>query len=89
MIGPKSGELTRIRLTKNLDDPVYGTLVPPVEEDLVYFVEYADRRSDDYTLTIFNYPELLSADATIVAPAHTNQPEKTVKDTRRISVVEG
>ena len=89
LMGPSLEALHRISLSQTLDDPVFGTLVPEVQQDMVYFIEYADRRSETYQLTVFNYPELLNADATIVSPAYTNQPEETIKDTRRISVAEG
>ncbi len=89
LMGPSLDTLKRVRLTQILDDPVFGTLVPKVQEDLVYLIEYADRRSENYHLSVFTYPKLLRADATIAYPAYTNQPETTVKDTRRISVAEG
>ena len=43
----------------------------------------------DYTISVYQSPELLRADATIVYPSYTKLPEKTIEDTRQIGVVEG
>ncbi|MCU0915933.1 MAG: hypothetical protein MUC88_15435 [Planctomycetes bacterium] len=87
--GPTGQEPQRIPLTKSLDDPVFGGMVQEVSGDLVYRIEYAGRRTRDYTISVFQNPELVKADAKIVYPAYTKLPEKVVEDTRQISVVEG
>lgn len=82
-------EPQRVPLTRNVDDVVFGGILQDVRSNLLYHVEYADRRSESYTITVFDRPRLIQADAKIVYPSYTNLPEKTVHDTRRISVVEG
>ncbi len=76
-------------LTKSLEDPVFGGILQEVNSDLVYRIEYADRSTRDYTISLYERPELVRADAKIAYPAYTKLPEKTVEDTRQISVVEG
>jgi hypothetical protein len=78
-----------IPLTKNLEDPVFGGGIPEVRDDLKYHVEYPAGRTRSYQISVFDYPRLNHADATIDYPAYTGLPEKTIKDTRRVSAVEG
>ncbi len=87
--GPSGEEPQRVVLNKPLNDPVFGGIIPQVKSDLIYHIEYAGRRTPNYTIGIFEYPELVKADARIVYPAYTKLPEKIIEDTRRLSVVEG
>ncbi len=87
--GPAGQEPQRVTLTKSLEDPVFGGIIQDIRSDQIYRIEYADTRSRDYTITVFQCPELVRADAKISYPAYTKLPEKTVEDTRQISVVEG
>jgi len=89
LFGPSGQTPERMTLTKSLDDPVFGGILQEVSTDLLYRVEYADRSTRDYTIGIYQRPELVRADAKIAYPAYTKLPEKTVEDTRQISVIEG
>jgi hypothetical protein len=88
-LGPAGQQPQRIALTRSLDDPVFGGIVQDVQSDLVYHVEYAGRRTRDYTISVYQCPEVIRADARIVYPSYTKLPEKFLKDTRQINVVEG
>ena len=87
--GPAGQEAQRLVLTKSLDDPVFGGIIQDVRSDLLYHVEYTGQRTRDYRIQVYQYPELLGADARIVYPAYTKLPEKFIQDTRQVSVVEG
>lgn len=89
MYCPAGEEPQRVVLSKNLEDPVFGGIIQEVKSELLYHVEYAGKRTPDYKISIFKYPELTRADAKIVYPAFTNLPEKEIRDTRRVSAVEG
>jgi hypothetical protein len=89
VINPVNDNEQNVPLTKNLEDPVFGGGIPQVRDDLKYHVEFPGGRTRDYKITVFDYPKLNHADATIDYPAYTGQPEKTIKDTRRVSAVEG
>ncbi len=89
LFGPAGQTPERMTLTKSLNDPVFGGIIQDVSSDLRYRVEYADRSTREYTISIYERPELVRADAKIVYPAYTKLPEKTVEDTRQVSVVEG
>ncbi|MDI6449917.1 DUF4175 family protein [Anaerobaca lacustris] len=79
----------RVLLTRSVDDAVFGGVIQDVRSDLLYHVEYDGRRSSNYKIHVHDRPRLVRADAKIVFPAYTNLPEKTIHDTRQISVVEG
>ncbi|MHC4105988.1 MAG: DUF4175 family protein, partial [Planctomycetota bacterium] len=88
-VGTSEKDKKRIVLTKNLDDPVFGGLIPEVNNNLIYHVEYANKRTGNFKINAFEHPALQKADAKIVYPSYTKLSEKVIKDTRQISVVEG
>ena len=88
-IGPLGREKQPITLAKNLDDPVFGGIIQDVTSDMRYCIEYVGRRTRDYEISTYRYPAMEKADANIVYPAYTNLPQKLIKDTRQISVIEG
>jgi hypothetical protein len=79
----------RVHLSKNLNDPVFGGMIPEVLSNLVYHVEYGGKRSRAYTISIYEHPRLVQADAHIVYPAYTELAQRTIADTRKINVIEG
>ncbi|MCP4451105.1 MAG: hypothetical protein GY809_06565, partial [Planctomycetes bacterium] len=90
LVYAQEGELTqRVALSKTLNDPVFGGMIASVVSDSVYHIEYADVRSREYRIDVFRHPALEQADAAIDYPEYTQWPDKQLKDTRRISAVEG
>ena len=89
LFGESGQELKQIPLTRNLDDPVFGGIIQEVNSNLLYYIEYADKRSRDYKINIYERPVLTRADAKIIFPSYTKLPEKVIKDTRQVSTVEG
>ncbi|MHC4627408.1 MAG: hypothetical protein ACYTDV_10550, partial [Planctomycetota bacterium] len=89
LFGEAGAEPQRIVLSKNLEDPVFGGIITEVNSELLYHIEYANRRTRDYRISIYEHPTLTRADARIVYPEFTRLPEKIVKDTRQVSAVEG
>ena len=79
----------RIALTKSLDDPVFIGKLADISGDLRYRVEYDERRTDDYQITVFDFPHLDQTDATVTFPEYTNLPQTVIEDTQRVTVVEG
>jgi len=89
LFGEPGKEFRQIPLTRNLDDPVFGGIIQQVSSNLLYYIEYADKRTRDYRISIYERPVLRRADAKIIFPSYTSLPEKNIKDTRQVSVVEG
>ena len=85
----QAGEDRQLAMSKSLRDPVFGGRIIAVEEPLTYRVEFAEQKSDDFHVTVFEYPTLKQADARLEYPSYTNLEEKLIQDVRRISVVEG
>jgi len=89
VVRPANEPERRIPLTKNLDDPVFGTSVPDIKSELTYRVEYGGESTRDFKVSVFEFPRLEKADAKVTFPEYTTLPEKTIEDTRRVSAVEG
>jgi hypothetical protein len=89
VVGATPETQRRIPLAKNLDDPVFGGSIPEVNTDLLYHIEYGDKQTRDFRVTVFEHPNLVRADAKLTFPDYTGLPEKKIEDTRRVSAVEG
>jgi hypothetical protein len=89
LVSESGAEEVPIALTRNLDDPVFGGIIEQVKSDLLYRIEYAGRRTRDYKISAYELPSLRTIDANIVYPSYTKLPDKVIKDTRRVNVVEG
>src|SRR5438045_2086771 len=68
---------------------MFGGSVPEVASNLSYHVEYGSERTPDFKVSVFEYPRLERADADLAFPEYTGQAAKHIKDTRRLSAVEG
>jgi len=84
-----SGAVKRVPMTRSLDDPLFAARIGEVADELTYRVEFSQKQSDEYRVTVFEFPKLLQSDAHLSFPGYTQLPEKTIEDTRRVSVVEG
>ena len=82
-----SGKNKQIPLERHLADPVFGASLLEVNEDALYRVEYAKDKTRDYKITVFDYPALSRADASLKFPEYTGLTNKTIPDTLRISAV--
>lgn len=76
-------------MAKSLADPVFAFSLPPLEKDATYQIEHDGERSETFTLTVFDLPALVRADATLTYPDYTGLARRTVAETRRVSAVEG
>lgn len=84
-----SGKIQRLPLARNLADPVFGVSLLEVAEDGVYRVEYSGKQTGDFKIGVFDFPALTRADAELRYPDYTGFTNKTIRDTHRISAVEG
>ncbi len=76
-------------MVRSLADPKFVGRVPLVENDLTYSIEFAGRQSDVFHVTVFDYPELVRADAELVYPQYTSLEPAVVEDVRHVTAVEG
>ena len=84
-----SGKTKRIPLERHLADPIFGASLMEVTEDGIYHVEYGSKKTQDYKISVFDYPALTRADAALQFPSYTGLTNKTIPDTLRVSAVEG
>nr|MBP6603240.1 hypothetical protein [Verrucomicrobiales bacterium] len=79
----------RLPMNVGLDDSVFSTVIPKVDEDSVYHVSYETAKSDEFSITTFDLPALLQANATITPPDYIGGEKTEITDTRKITVMEG
>ncbi len=84
-----AGGETKIPMQVGLDDKVFSTMLPKVDTDGRYLIAFETASSDEYGITVFEYPELLQADAVVTPPAYLGGETETIADTRKITVMEG
>ena len=89
VVMPSNGQTRKLSMNKSMDDPLFGTSILSVDADTVYYVEFDDNKSETYKLTTFEHPKLQQADAHLDYPEYTGEESRTIKDTLRISAVEG
>jgi hypothetical protein len=85
----EGSETTTLAMTKSLDDPVFGGRVLSVDRDLTYSVHFDDEQTRWYKVTVFDYPDLVRADARLAFPEYTGMEETVVEDVRSVTAVEG
>ena len=84
-----AGKTQRLPLTRSLADPVFGASLLDVGDDAIYHIEYAGKKTGDYKIHVFDFPALTRADAALRFPAYTGLTNKIIRDTLRVSAVEG
>ena len=83
------GNMQTQNLKRNLKDPIFGGVLLSVSEETTYRIAYDGEESQAYRIKVFEYPRLIRSDAKVVMPSYVGTPEKTIEDTRRVSVPEG
>ena len=89
VVMPANGQTQTLPMKKSMDDPLFGASLLSVDADTVYYVEFDSKKSETYKLLTFEHPKLQQADAYLNYPAYTDAEPRTIKDTLRISAVEG
>ncbi len=84
-----AGGETRLPMQVGLDDSVFSALIPKVDTGGGYHLVFEDAKSDEFSIAVFELPELLRADAVVTPPAYLGGEKKTIADTRKITVMEG
>lgn len=79
----------RVPMRLTVDGQVFGGLIARVDADAHYHVEFEGGRSQQHRLTTFVYPALVRADVKITPPAYTGLPVKEIKNTLKVTAMEG
>ena len=88
LIGPDLENLRSIPTVKNLEDPVFGAVIPEVNESSVYKLSFGEGETSVFKISVFEFPRLESANATITPPDYTGLEGKTLKDVTFVNAVE-
>lgn len=79
----------KIPMQGGLDDSVFSALIPSVDHDATYTIQFSENQSQAYAISTFEFPALTRADAAITPPLYLNEKKRVVEDTRKITVMEG
>jgi len=79
----------RLPMRLTVDEQVFGGLIAKVERDTKYHVEFANQKSQQHTLTIFDFPALVRSDVIVTPPEYTKLPAKETKNTQKVTALEG
>lgn len=79
----------RLPMRLTVDEQVYGGLISKVDADTKYHVEFANQKSKEHTITVFDYPVLVRADVIVTPPEYTKLPAKETKNTQKVTALEG
>ncbi len=85
----ETGKESRFPMARQLADPIFGASIPEISEAGIYHIEYGAKKTRDYKITVFEFPALVRADADLIYPAYTGLTNRTVRDTLRVSAVQG
>ena len=89
VIMPSDGPTKQIPMNRSMEDPLFGASLMSVSADTAYYVTFDGSQSETYKLSVFEFPKLEQADAHLQYPSYTGLEDRTIKDTLRISAVEG
>jgi hypothetical protein len=84
-----TGELVSTPMQGALNDAVASATVRRVKGPLQYRVQVGGEVSETYRVSIYEHPALVGSDAAIQYPAYSGLEPKEVKNTRRVTAVDG
>ena len=76
-------------MIQSLEDPTYSYRLTNVQSNALYNIVYDGVESDLYRMMVFEYPDLKNSQAKLDYPDFTGREDKTIKNTRRLTAVEG
>ncbi len=79
----------RLPMRLTVDEQVFGGLIAKVERDTKYHVEFANQKSQQHTITVFDFPALVRSDVIVTPPEYTKLPAKETKNTQKVTALEG
>ncbi|MCU1376891.1 MAG: hypothetical protein JWO68_4177, partial [Actinomycetia bacterium] len=79
----------RAGMNRSLSDPVFAFTLSSVATRVAYHVEYDGKRTRSFTLSVFDRPALVRADAALDYPEYTGLADRSITDTHRVSAVIG
>ena len=88
VFGANKDSMQRMPMTKSLEDPLFGVILPEVNDDFAYHIAFGDQQSKTYQITTFEYPRLDRANATVTPPTFVGTEPKVLEDVRKFTAYE-
>ena len=71
-----------------LQDPIFAVRLPAIQGDTTYHIAHPDGVTEDFTVSTYTHPALLTANAKVEPPGYTGIPSTELEDVRKITVPE-
>jgi hypothetical protein len=82
------GETAKIiPMVKTLNDPLFGTTIPEVTGPFRYHVAFEEQQSEEFAVSVFEYPRLDRSNVEITFPTYTGLDKQRTENTRRVTAV--
>ena len=85
----QEGDWQKIKMQKKPGEETYAHEFLSVQQPIQYFAELGEQRSDPYTISLYNFPEVQQIDLTYSYPSYTGQPTRTEENTGDIRGLKG
>ncbi|MFC1563395.1 hypothetical protein ACFL6G_00600 [candidate division KSB1 bacterium] len=76
-------------MQKGVGEPVYLHQFANIQESIKYFVEIGDKRSDEYDISLYEFPKVENIDLTYKYPSYTGIPLRKEESTGDIRGLKG
>ncbi|WP_309028919.1 hypothetical protein [Pelagicoccus enzymogenes] len=85
----ESGHSQSFPMARSLSDPVFAYSLQEIDSPLSYRIRYSYEQSDLHSISVFERPELVSANASLRFPEYTGWEDRELADTLRLTAIEG
>ncbi|MEZ6138446.1 MAG: hypothetical protein R3C53_26485 [Pirellulaceae bacterium] len=82
----EGGAETKLNMRRSLNDPIFAAYLVDVREPLQYHIEYDGASTERFHVDVFEFPALVRADAKLHFPRYSQQDDRVIVDTRRVTV---
>lgn len=85
----ETGETESFPMQGSLNDALASSTIRKLKSPIEYQVVVGDQTSDTFQVKLFEHPSILASDASIKYPSYARLEDKEIKNTRRITAVDG
>ncbi len=72
-------------MKQSLSDPLFAAYLNDIRQSIEYRIEYDVEKTQNFSVKVFECPEVVRADAKLSYPLYTNLEPKEIADTRRVA----
>ena len=85
----ETGEIESFPMQGSLNDALASSTIRKLKSPIEYQVVVGDQTSDTFQVKLFEHPAIIASDASIKYPSYARLEDKEIKNTRRVTAVDG